>query len=280
MEVISPKNQINQISRQRKAEGSSVGFVPTMGALHEGHLSLVRRALNENAITVVSIFVNPTQFDNPEDLQKYPRMPDEDRQVLENMGVDYVFMPRQQEMYPPGEELETYDFGHLDKVMEGRYRKGHFNGVAQIVRRLFRATEPDRAYFGRKDFQQLTIIRELVRQLEMPVKIVACPIVRESDGLAMSSRNLRLSVEQRKHASVIYQTLKQAVEKKQELSVPEVKQWVSSRINNEPWMEAEYFDIVDGNNLQSITRWGDVAEKVGCIAAYCGETRLIDNICF
>jgi pantothenate synthetase (EC 6.3.2.1) len=248
-----------------------------MGALHEGHAALVKRCVAENDITVVSVFVNPTQFNNPDDLRLYPRTLEADCALLEKLGVDVVFAPDVEEMYPEP-DTRVFDFGMLDKVMEGRFRPGHFNGVAQIVSKLFYAVGPDRAYFGEKDFQQLAIVREMVKQLQIPVEIVAVPIVREESGLALSSRNMRLTPQQRETASEIFKTLKMSVDMISKQSVEDTEKFVVDRINNHEALNVEYFEIVDGNTLQRITDWNDSPYVVGCIAVFCGEVRLIDNI--
>ena len=279
METYTKKAPINHRIKTLKSGNKTIGFVPTMGALHEGHLSLVRQCIQENAITVVSIFVNPTQFDNPADLDNYPRMEERDKEILEKEGVDIVFNPSSQEMYPE-KDTRKFDFGHLDKVMEGKYRKGHFNGVAQIVSKLFSTIEPHRAYFGKKDYQQLVIIKELVKQRNYDIDIVAGPIIREKDGLAISSRNLHLTKEQRNHAPLIAQTLKACVKMPPDYSVDQIKKWVSDTINTDPYLELEYFEIVNAHTLEKIQSWEQSDEIIGCIAAYAGKIRLIDNIHF
>ena len=277
MELIKSIAVLGNLLSGFRKEGKTIGLVPTMGALHEGHAALVKRCVAENDITVVSVFVNPTQFNNPEDLRLYPRTLDADCALLEKLGVDIVFAPDVEEMYPEP-DTRVFDFGMLDKVMEGRFRPGHFNGVAQIVSKLFYAVGPDRAYFGEKDFQQLAIVREMVKQLQIPVEIVAVPIVREASGLALSSRNMRLTPQQRETASEIFKTLKMSVEMISKQSVEDTKKFVVDRINNQEGLSVEYFEIVDGNTLQSITDWNDSSYIVGCIAVFCGEVRLIDNI--
>lgn len=259
--------------------GSSIGLVPTMGALHEGHLSLISAAEKNDDLIVVSIFVNPTQFNNPADLERYPRTLEKDLNMLADKCVDYVFIPSVKEMYPE-KDTRTFDLAPLDSVMEGRYRPGHFNGVAQIVSKLFEAVRPHRAYFGQKDFQQLAIIRKLVTILQMNIEIVGCPIVREKDGLAMSSRNQLLSVRQREAAPLIYKTLGKAVRLKDKYTIEEIKQFVESTINQEPQMKLEYFEIVDDQNLTPLSDWTEAVNKVACIAVHLGEIRLIDNIYF
>ena len=258
-------------------EGKSIGFVPTMGALHAGHASLVERAVKENDVTVVSVFVNPTQFNDKNDLKNYPRTLAADCELLEGLGTTIVFAPAVEEMYPE-EDTRRFSFAPLDTVMEGACRPGHFNGVAQIVSKLFYAVEPERAYFGEKDFQQLAIIREMVRQLSLPVQIVGCPIVREEDGLAMSSRNTLLSEDERERALTISSTLFASADFAQVNSLAATKAFVEDMINDTEGLELEYYRIVDGNTLQEIEEWGDSDYVVGCIALFCGKIRLIDNI--
>lgn len=260
-----------------RTEGKSVGFVPTMGALHQGHASLVRRSVKENDVTVVSVFVNPTQFNDKNDLKNYPRTLESDCVLLENEGASIVFAPSVEEMYPQ-EDTRVFSFAPLDTVMEGACRPGHFNGVAQIVSKLFYAVEPDRAYFGEKDFQQLAIIREMVRQLSIGVEIVGCPIVREADGLAMSSRNTLLSCEERNRALTISRTLFASLPFATEHTLQDTKTFVENAINETDGLKLEYFQVVDGNTLQELKEWGDSDYVVGCIALFCGKIRLIDNI--
>ena len=259
------------------AEQSGIGFVPTMGALHAGHRSLVERARRENATVVVSVFVNPTQFNDKNDLRHYPRTPEADARLLERAGADFVLMPSVEEIYPEPDGRQ-FDFGQIDKVMEGATRPGHFNGVAQVVSRLFDIVRPARAYFGEKDFQQIAVIRAMVKQLDIPVKINDCPILREADGLALSSRNVRLTPEQRQKAPLIARTLKESTNFVPEKSVQEVIDYVVNTINADPIMRVEYYEIVDGNTMESIKNWSDTTYPVGCITVYCGEVRLIDNI--
>lgn len=260
-----------------RKQGKSIGLVPTMGALHEGHASLVKRAVAENDVVVVSDFVNPTQFNDPNDLIKYPRTLDADCALLEKEGAHIVFAPSVEEVYPEP-DTRTFSYAPLDTVMEGKYRPGHFNGVCQIVSKLFMMVEPDKAYFGEKDFQQLAIIREMVKQMEFPLQIVGCPIVREKDGLALSSRNARLSEEQRQQALNISKTLFKSLEWAAGHNVEETQQFVEKAIAEAEGLELEYFEIVDGVTLQKISAWEDAPYVVGCITVYCGEVRLIDNI--
>lgn len=260
-------------------EKKTIGFVPTMGALHAGHISLVKRCVSDNDVSVVSIFVNPTQFNDKNDLINYPRTLDADIQLLEPEGVDVIFAPGVDDIYPR-QDTRVFDFGGLDKVMEGVHRPGHFNGVAQVVSRLFELVKPSRAYFGEKDFQQLAIIRRMVEQLGFAVEIVPMPIVREKSGLAMSSRNALLSDAQRISASKIYETLSRSKVYANEHSVEQTKAEVVRRINAVSPLEVEYFEIVDGESLLPICNWSDSSRVVGCIAVYCGCVRLIDNISY
>ena len=260
-----------------KAQGKKVGLVPTMGALHAGHASLVKRSVNENEVTVVSVFVNPTQFNDKNDLVKYPRTLDADCKLLEACGATYAFAPSGEEMYPEP-DTRQFSYAPLDTVMEGAFRPGHFNGVCQIVSKLFMIVNPTRAYFGEKDFQQLAIIREMVKQIEFNgLEIVGCPIVREEDGLALSSRNARLSAVEREYALNISQTLFKSCTFAKSHPVAETQKFVEDAIAAAPGLRLEYFEIVDGTTLQKITDWEDTDYAVGCITVFCGEERLIDN---
>lgn len=260
-----------------RKEGKTIGLVPTMGALHAGHASLVKRAVAENDVVVVSDFVNPTQFNDKNDLLKYPRTLDADCKLLEECGASFVFAPSVEEIYPEP-DTRQFSYAPLDTVMEGKFRPGHFNGVCQIVSKLFLIVEPTRAYFGEKDFQQLAIIREMVRKYPFNLEIVGCPIVREADGLALSSRNARLSDEQRIQALQISKTLFASVEYTQTHTLAETKAFVESAISTAEGLRLEYFEIVDGNSLQTVCDWKDSSYIVGCITVFCGEVRLIDNI--
>lgn len=260
-----------------RKEGKTIGLVPTMGALHAGHASLVKRAVAENDVVVVSDFVNPTQFNDKNDLLKYPRTLDADCKLLEECGASFVFAPSVEEIYPEP-DTRQFSYAPLDTVMEGKFRPGHFNGVCQIVSKLFLIVEPTRAYFGEKDFQQLAIIREMVRKYPFNLEIVGCPIVREADGLALSSRNARLSYEQRIQALQISKTLFASVEYAQTHTLAETKAFVESAISTAEGLRLEYFEIVDGNSLQTVCDWKDGSYIVGCITVFCGEVRLIDNI--
>lgn len=277
MKIIDTISELENQLQGYRHKGETIGLVPTMGALHQGHASLVERCVADNKISIVSLFVNPTQFNNKEDLKHYPRTPEKDHELLERLGVDYVFSPSVEEMYPE-EDKRVFDFGQLDKVMEGEFRPSHFNGVAQIVSKLFDIVKPDNAYFGEKDFQQLAIVKDMVRQLQMPVNIIGMPIVRESSGLAMSSRNQRLSEEQKKNASEVYKVLNESKLMIDKFIPYELINYVSESINKVSGLKVEYFQIVDGDNLQPVTSWSDSDYIVGCIALFCGEVRLIDNI--
>ena len=260
-----------------KAQGKKVGLVPTMGGLHAGHASLVKRSVNENEVTVVSVFVNPTQFNDKNDLVKYPRTLDADCKLLEACGATYTFAPSVEEMYPEP-DTRQFSYAPLDTVMEGAFRPGHFNGVCQIVSKLFEAVKPHRAYFGEKDFQQLGIIHEMVRQMQFDLEIVGCPIVREEDGLALSSRNARLPAEERENALKISQTLFKSRTFAATHTVSETQKFVEDAIAAAPGLRLEYFEIVDGNTLQKVGNWDQTSYAVGCITVFCGDVRLIDNI--
>ena len=279
MKIVSNRSDLIQELNLLRQLGKTIGFVPTMGALHEGHLSLMRYSNDQNDITVVSIFVNPTQFNDKKDYQRYPRILDEDIKKLESVSCDFLFTPSEHEMYPVKDTRE-FDFGNLDKVMEGKFRPGHFQGVALIVSKLFEIVNPDFAYFGEKDFQQVATIKHITKKLDFPVEIISCPILRETDGLAMSSRNMLLSIEERKHVPLIFKTLQEAQQKAKNLSVDETKNWVVCTINNDSFLKVEYFEIVDETNLQPINKWEQKTGKVGCIAVHVGNIRLIDNIRF
>ena len=267
-------------ARLKSLRYGTLGFVPTMGALHEGHLSLVRICKQQNDIALASIFVNPTQFNDKEDLKKYPRMPEKDVSMLTGAGCDIVFMPDVKEIYPEPDN-RTFDFGGLDMVMEGKFRPGHFNGVVQVVTRLFDIIKPDRAYFGLKDYQQLTIIKKIASGLGYPVEIVPCPIIRECDGLAMSSRNMRLSGAERKTALVLSQSLFRAKMMMRAGHTPaEVRKYVTDHVKATSGIELEYFEIVDGESLLPVETWESGKGVIGCLAARVGKIRLIDNMNF
>jgi pantoate--beta-alanine ligase len=255
----------------------SIGFVPTMGALHEGHLSLVKQSVSENTLTVVSVYVNPTQFNDRNDLNRYPRDIDKDMYLLKTTGCDIVFAPTDEEMYPEP-DTRIFDFGALEKVMEGAHRPGHFNGVGQIVSKLFDAVMPHSAYFGLKDFQQLAVINKLVDDNAYPIKIVPCAIIREHDGLAMSSRNALLLPEKRKAAPLIFKTLQEVASKSKTNSIEALKKYVETRFRENSELRLEYFEIVDNKTLQPLTNFGPTTPSTACIAVFAGKVRLIDNI--
>ena len=254
-----------------------VGFVPTMGALHAGHRSLVERARKENKTVVVSVFVNPTQFNDKNDLKNYPRTPEADCAILEAAGADIVFMPSVEDIYPEP-DTRQFDFGLIDKVMEGATRPGHFNGVAQVVSRLFALVNPKRAYFGEKDFQQIAVIKAMVKQLAIDIEIVECAIVRGEDGLALSSRNELLTPEHRAAAPHIYATIKQCSEKMAEMTPAELTEWVVKTIDSNPLLKTIYFEAVDATTMQKVDAWSDAEHIQGCCAIQAGNIRLIDNI--
>lgn len=268
----------NKLFEDRK-NGKSVGLVPTMGALHEGHASLVKKSVKDNDVTVVSVFVNPTQFNDPKDLSSYPRDIEADCKLLEEVGADYVFTPSVEEMYPTP-DTRHFGFPPISTVMEGAHRPGHFNGVCQVVSRLFYITRPDKAYFGEKDWQQIAVVKAMVRSLNLNVKIVECPIIRDTDGLARSSRNALLSADEREIAPNIFKALKESIEYSKKHNINETHDYVVEKINSVNNLEVEYFEIVDGNTLQKVSDWNDSDYIVGCITVYCGKrpVRLIDHI--
>lgn len=275
METITNSEELRRALGSRDRSG--IGFVPTMGALHAGHRSLVERARRECATVVVSVFVNPTQFNDKTDLKNYPRTPEADLRLLEEVGADYVFMPSVEEIYPEP-DTRTFDFGMIDKVMEGATRPGHFNGVAQVVSRLFDLVKPAKAYFGEKDFQQIAVIREMVRQLRIPVEIIPCPIVRGEDGLALSSRNTLLDTDHRTAAPYIYKVLKAAVEKSHQTTPDQLAAWVTAQVESNPLLKVIYFQVVDAATMQQVRTWEESPAIQGCIAVQAGDIRLIDNI--
>ena len=278
MKVIRTVEELKSVVGALKAEGKSVGLVPTMGALHDGHVSLMEKARGDNDVVVVSVFVNPTQFNNPDDLRTYPRTEEADCARMRDAGVDIAFIPSVEEIYPEPDN-RVFDLGKVAEVMEGAMRPGHFNGVAQIVSKLFRMVEPTRAYFGEKDFQQIAVIRRMV-EIEgfKNLEIVDCPIKREADGLALSSRNVRLTPHQREIAPNIHRIMVESLDKARDCSVEEVKRSVIDAVNAYPEMDVEYYEIVNAADLQPITDWSQATQAVGCITVYLGDVRLIDNI--
>lgn len=279
MDIIESSIDLGNIINDLKQSGKTVGFVPTMGALHRGHISLIELAGAACDVVVVSIFVNPTQFNSVADLKRYPRNLQNDLDMLKGSVCELLFVPAVKEVYPEP-DTRVFDFGSIDKVMEGKFRPGHFNGVGQVVSRLFDIVKPHKAFFGQKDFQQLAVIREMVRQLKYNVEIIACPIVREADGLAMSSRNMLLSDVQRKNATIIADTLFESCNFASENDVEQTKKFVINRINASSELEVEYFEIVDGSSLQGVSTWKESDYIVGCIAVFAGEIRLIDNVIY
>lgn len=279
MEIVKTIKALNEKLFSARNSGKSIGLVPTMGALHAGHASLIRRSVSENDITVVSDFVNPTQFNDQNDLLRYPRTFEADCQLVEAIGADYIFYPSVEEMYPEA-DTRTFCYPPIDSVMEGPRRPGHFNGVCQIVSKLFYAVNPDRAYFGEKDFQQIAVIKAMVADLKIPVTICPCPIVREADGLALSSRNALLSADERNLAVNISKILFASKEFALAHTVDETLAFVVDSINAHEGLEVEYYEIVDGDSLQKVCSWNDSESIVGCITVYCGQlpVRLIDNI--
>lgn len=276
MKVVSKIIEIRKALADYKSAGKTIGFVPTMGALHPGHLSLVKRSKEENGLTVCSIFVNPTQFNNYDDLKKYPRTFEEDSMMLEKEGCDLIFAPTENEMYPEKDNTK-YDLGGLDKNMEGNHRPGHFNGVAMIVKKLFEVVQPHNAYFGEKDYQQLLIIRHINSFYKLNVNIIPCQTIRESDGLAMSSRNMRLSVKERKLAPSIYAVLKSVKDRAGILPLNELKSWAENELKLIPGSRVDYIEIADGDTLEPVTTWGNDNIRA-FIALYLGKVRLIDNM--
>ena len=278
MKVIRTVEELKSVVGALKAEGKSVGLVPTMGALHDGHVSLMEKARGDNDVVVVSVFVNPTQFNNPDDLRTYPRTEEADCARMRDAGVDIAFIPSVEEIYPEPDN-RVFDLGKVAEVMEGTMRPGHFNGVAQIVSKLFRMVEPTRAYFGEKDFQQIAVIRRMV-EIEgfKNLEIVDCPIKREADGLALSSRNVRLTPHQREIALNIHRIMVESLDKARDCSVEEVKRSVIDAVNAYPEMDVEYYEIVNAADMQPITDWSQATQAVGCITVYLGDVRLIDNI--
>ncbi len=279
MEIIRKISQLSALTTEAKAAGKIVGLVPTMGALHAGHLSLIERARRECDYVVVSVFVNPTQFNNANDLKTYPRTEEADCKLLTSAGVDIAFIPTVEEVYPEP-DTRVFDLGEVANVMEGPMRPGHFNGVAQIVNKLFEIVNPDKAYFGEKDFQQIAVIRKMVQLCGFNIQIVDCPIKREADGLALSSRNVRLTPEDRKTAPVIYKTLKESVDFAKNHTVEETRKKVIDTLNAINGLKVEYYEIVDPITMQPIKDWKEAVNGAphGCITVYCGDVRLIDNI--
>lgn len=279
MKVVNTVQELKAELAAFRSEGKKIGLVPTMGALHAGHASLVGRSVKENDVTVVSVFVNPTQFNDKKDLETYPRTLEADCRLLESMGADIVFAPSAEEVYPEP-DTRTFSYPPTDTVMEGAFRPGHFNGVCQIVSKLFSYVEPDKAYFGEKDFQQIAVVKAMVKELNIPVEICPCKIVREDDGLALSSRNALLTAEERTLAVNISKTLFASVDYAKEHTLEETKKFVIDTINAHEGLEVQYYEIVDGDSLCGLASWDDSDYIVGCITVFCGArpVRLIDNV--
>lgn len=279
MNVIHTISELRAVLASARLDGKTIGLVPTMGALHAGHASLVDRSVRENDVTVVSIFLNPTQFNDPSDLERYPRTLEADCALLESVGATIAFAPSVKEVYPEP-DTRSFSYPPTDTVMEGAFRPGHFNGVCQVVSKLFDFVEPNRAYFGEKDYQQIAVIRRMVDDLGLTLEIVPCPVVREPNGLAMSSRNSLLTPEERTIAPHIYTTLARSIQFADRHSVEETRQFVITAINAVPGLEVQYYSIVDGDTLADVTSWNDAQSIVGCITVFCGATpiRLIDHI--
>jgi len=280
MEIITAKADLNNFRKSPALDGKIIGFVPTMGALHKGHLSLVKVAAENSDYVIVSIFVNPTQFNDPNDLRNYPRVLEKDLAMLKSLGkTNVVFAPEVGDIYPEPDS-RVFDFGNLGNVMEGAHRPGHFNGVAQVVSKLFDIVKPHKAFFGEKDFQQLAIIRQLIKQMKSDIEIIACPIIREKDGLAMSSRNTLLSPEERIHAANISGILFKSIELINSMNVIKLTDWVINELNKDPMIQVEYFQIVDSLTLMPVKNWSHPGNKQGCVAVKIGKVRLIDNVKF
>lgn len=279
MKVLRTVGELRSAMDAARNAGQTIGLVPTMGALHAGHMSLVDTARHQNDIVVASVFVNPTQFNNPNDLSTYPRTEEADCALLDEHGADYAFIPSVEEMYPEP-DTRVFDLGEVAAVMEGAMRPGHFNGVAQVVSKLFDMVRPTRAYFGEKDFQQIAVIRKMVQLEGFDLEIVACPIKREADGLALSSRNVRLTPEGRKQAPAIHRILEQSLSLAATKSPDELKHWVKEQIDAVPGLETEYYEIADALTMQPVQNWDFPNGTVGCVTVYCGDVRLIDNILY
>ena len=276
MLVLRKIKEIDQIISLYKQNGKTIGFVPTMGALHQGHISLINYSKQQTDITVCSIFVNPTQFNNASDLTHYPRTPEADIKLLEDAGCDILYMPEVEDVYPESDN-RTFNFGYLDTILEGAKRPGHFNGVGQVVSILLEGVKPDKSYFGSKDYQQVMVVKSLVKQLQLPVEIIACPILREVDGLAMSSRNTRLSLEERKIAALVPQIMKEAIKIAKEQGIPAAKLVVAESVSKQEMMKLEYYEICDAITLESINELIPNQQAVSLIAVFVGNIRLIDN---
>jgi pantoate--beta-alanine ligase len=278
MIIVKTRTELAKILEKERQNGRKIGFVPTMGALHEGHISLIEASKKNTDITVCSIFVNPTQFNDPKDLERYPRMPEKDAQMLEKAGCDVLFLPSVREIYPEPDK-RVFDFGPLDKVLDGAYRPGHFNGVGQVVSILFDIVKPDKAFFGTKDYQQLLIIKELVRQLNLKIEVIGCPIFREADGLAMSSRNMLLNAEERKAAALIPIVMNEAKKLKENgRSIGEIRDFVIQKFSKDPLYKLDYYEICNASTLSPLDSLNNTVKSMSLIAVFVGKIRLIDNL--
>ena len=277
MKVLTNTKELQQITNLLKAKKIAIGFVPTMGALHQGHISLVEKSIAENKVTIVSIFVNPTQFDKAEDLEKYPKTIESDIVLLQNTNCDYLFLPSAANIYSQKIKAQKFFFDGIENQMEGKFRDNHFNGVATIVKKLFKITQPTKSYFGEKDFQQLQIIRKLTEKEQLDIEIIGCPIYREQDGLAMSSRNSRLTELQKKEAPLIYKTLKEVAEKYKTEGIGTISDWVTSEFNKNKILNLEYFEIADERTLKGIDEKSNNKTRA-FIAVFADSIRLIDNM--
>jgi pantoate--beta-alanine ligase len=278
MITVKSREELRKLLEKQREEGKVVGFAPTMGALHEGHISLIEISRQNSDLTVCSIFVNPTQFNDKADLERYPKMPEKDALMLQKACCDILFLPEVSEIYPE-KDKRLFDFGHLDKILEGAHRPGHFNGVAQVVSRLFEIVHPDKAFFGSKDYQQLLIIKELVKKLELNIEIVACPTLREKDGLAMSSRNMLLSAKERKAASLIPAIMQEGKALfKKGASIGEIRKFVKEKLSEDPIYKLDYYEICDASSLLPLTAFSSNVKSISLIACFVGKIRLIDNL--
>lgn len=276
MLVLNKIEDVKQMIAEYKQQHKLIGFVPTMGALHQGHISLINQSKQHTDITVCSIFVNPTQFNNPEDLKHYPRTPEQDIKLLEEAGCDILYMPEVKDIYPEN-DTRKFDFGYLDTILEGATRPGHFNGVGQVVSILLEGVKPDKAFFGSKDYQQVMVVKSLVKQLKLPVEIIACPILREPDGLAMSSRNTRLTAEERIIAGMVPDMMQQVNKILREQSIDAAKKFITDLVSKISIMKLDYFEVCDAETLESLSDYNPKNKTVSLIAVFVGNIRLIDN---
>jgi pantoate--beta-alanine ligase len=276
MLVFDKIRDVREFLGQQRRNGAVIGFVPTMGALHQGHISLIEISKAHTDITVCSIFVNPTQFNNQSDLTKYPRTPEKDIAMLEAAGCDVLYMPDVKDVYPEN-DTRQFNFGYLDTILEGEHRPGHFNGVGQVVSILLQGVEPDKAYFGSKDYQQVMVVKDLVKQLHLPTEIVACPILREADGLAMSSRNARLTEEERKVSALIPLMMQEARSIVKQEGIEKAKAYIADAVAKQPLMKLDYYDVCDAETLKPLGQYSASQKAISLIAVFVGNIRLIDN---